>query len=143
MDELFSLCHSVWECKYHIVWIPKYRRKVLYGRIREDLRDVIRELARQKESRVVEGHLMPDHVHVVMEIPPKYAVAQVVGYVKGKSGIHVARRYGGRARNFTGQSFWARGYYVSTVGLDEQVVREYIRRQEREDRRIEQLRLPE
>ncbi|RMG86109.1 MAG: IS200/IS605 family transposase [Candidatus Dadabacteria bacterium] len=143
MDELFSLCHSVWECKYHIVWIPKCRRKVLYGRIRKDLRDVIRELARQKESRVVEGHLMPDHVHVVMEIPPKYAVSQVVGYVKGKSAIHVARRYGGRARNFTGQSFWARGYYVSTVGLDEQVVREYVRRQEREDRRIEQLRLPE
>jgi putative transposase len=97
---------------------------------------VLRELARQKESRVVEGHLMGDHVHVLIAIPPKYAVAQVVGFIKGKSAIHIARVYGGQKKNFTGQSFWARGYFVSTVGRDEESVREYIRKQEEEDRRL-------
>lgn len=137
-----SLCHSVWECKYHIVWIPKYRRKVLYGRIRKDLGETFRELARQRECMVLEGHLCPDHVHIYMSIPPKYSVAQVVVYIKGKSAIHIARTHGGRARNFVGESFWARGYFVSTVGRDEQVIREYIRRQESEDRRQDQLQLP-
>ena len=125
MNNIGRLRHSVWECKYHLVWIPKCRRKVLYGQLRRELGEVFHELARQKECRIEEGHMLPDHVHVLMSIPPKYAVAQVVGFVKGKSAIHVARTFG-RRRNFVGQHFWARGYYVSTVGKDEEAVRKYI-----------------
>jgi putative transposase len=134
-----SLSHSKWECKYHIVWIPKYRRKTVFGTLRKELGQVLRELARQKESEIIEGHLLPDHVHMLISIPPKYSVAQVVGYIKGKSAIWIARTYSGRQRNFTGEHFWARGYYVSTVGRDEAVIRAYIEQQEAEDRRIEQL----
>ena len=135
------LNHTTWDCKYHIVWIPKYRRKLLYGDLRRYLGEIFRELSMQKESSVVEGHLMADHVHMVVSIPPKYAVSQVVGFVKGKSAIHIARTFSGHKRNFTGQNFWARGYFVSTVGKDEQAVREYIRQQEAEDRRLDQLHL--
>jgi putative transposase len=141
MNEFQSLSHTKWECKYHVVFIPKYRRKVLYGQLRQELGEVFRELARQKESRIEEGHLQPDHVHMLLSIPPKYAVAQVVGYVKGKSAIYIARTYGGRLRNFLGEHFWARGYFVSTVGRDEEAVRQYIRAQEAEERRLEQLEL--
>ena len=136
-----SLSHTKWECKYHIVWIPKYRKKVLFKELRQELGTVLRELARQKESEILEGHLMRDHVHILIEIPPKHAVSQVVGYIKGKSAIHIARTYGGRKRNFTGQHFWARGYYVSTVGRDEEVIRQYIAKQEEEDKRYDQLNL--
>jgi len=139
MDEYESLNHTQWECKYHIVFIPKYRRKVLYGELRRRLGEVFRKLAEQKESRVEEGHLMPDHVHMLMAIPPKHSVAQIVGYIKGKSAIHIAREFGERKRNFVGQHFWARGYFVSTIGRDETVIREYIRRQETEDKRRDQL----
>ncbi len=139
MDEYESLSHSRWECKYHVVFIPKGRRKALYGEIRKHLGEVFRKLAEQKESRIEEGHLLPDHVHMMISIPPKYAVAQVIGFIKGKSAIHLARVYGGRKQNFVGQSFWARGYFVSTVGRDEAVVREYIRTQEEEDKRLDQL----
>jgi putative transposase len=97
---------------------------------------VFRKLALQKESRIEEGHLMPDHVHMMISIPPKYAVSQVVGFIKGKSAIHLARTYGERKRNFVGQSFWARGFFVSTVGRDEAVIREYIKNQEQEDKRL-------
>ena len=141
MDEFESLSHSRWECKYHVVFIPKGRRKALFGQLRPYLGEVLRRLAAQKESRIEEGHLMPDHVHMMISIPPKYAVSQVVGYIKGKSAIHTARVYGERKRNFTGQHFWARGYVVSTVGRDEDAIREYIRRQEKEDARLEQLNL--
>ena len=141
MNEFQSLSHTKWECKYHVVFIPKYRRKVLYGQVRQELGEVFRELARQKESRIEEGHLQADHVHMLLSIPPKYAVAQVVGYLKGKSAIYIARTYGGRLRNFLGEHFWARGYFVSTVGRDEEVVRQYIRTQEAEERRLEQLEL--
>ena len=141
MDEYASLSHTKWECKYHVVFIPKCRRKVLYAKLRPHLGEVFRELAKQKESRIEEGHLMSDHVHMMIAIPPKYAVSQVVGYIKGKSAIHLARTYGERKRNFTGQHFWARGFFVSTVGRDETVIREYIRSQEQEDGRLEQLRL--
>ena len=141
MDINETLAHSTWECKYHVVFIPKYRRKALYGQLRKDLGLVFRKLAEQKESRVVEGHLMGDHVHMLLSIPPKYAVAQVVGFIKGKSAIHIARTYLGRQRNYTGQSFWARGYFVSTVGRDEATIREYIRHQEEEDKRVDQLNL--
>ena len=139
MDTLASLNHSVWDCKYHVVFIPKCRRRTLYGDLRQHLGEVFRQLALQKESRVEEGHLLPDHVHMLIAIPPKYAVAQVVGFIKGKSAIHLARVYGERKRNFVGQHFWARGYFVSTVGRDERVIREYIRKQEQEDARLDQL----
>ena len=141
MNDIRSLSHTVWDCKYHIVWIPKCRRKVLYGQIRSELGSVFRELARQRESTVLEGHVCSDHIHIYLSIPPKYAISQVVGYIKGKSAIHIARTYGGKTRNFTGQHFWARGYYVTTVGRDEQLIRDYIRRQETEDHRLEQLQL--
>lgn len=136
-----SQSHTRWECKYHVVFIPKYRKKAIYGHIRRTLGDVFRRLAEQRESVIEEGHLMPDHVHMMISIPPKYSVAQVVGYLKGKSAIHIARTHAGRRRNFVGQHFWARGYFVSTVGRDEAVIRRYIQDQEKEDRRLEQLKL--
>ena len=139
MEKTESLNHSKWECKYHVVFIPKGRRKVLYGELRQHLGEVLKDLARHRDSRIEEGHLMRDHVHMMISIPPKYAVANVVGYIKGKSAIHLARVYGERKRNFAGQSFWARGYFVSTVGRDEEVIRNYIRHQEKEDERLEQL----
>ncbi|MFS1526208.1 IS200/IS605 family transposase [Microbulbifer sp. 2304DJ12-6] len=141
MRQVDSLSHTKWECKYQIVFIPKYRRKVLFGRVHRELPAVFHQLARQKESLIEEGHVMPDHVHMMISIPPKYAVSQVVGYIKGKSAIYIARTYSGQRRNYVGQHFWARGYFASTVGRDENVIREYIRHQEKEDRRVEQLNL--
>src|SRR6516162_5539135 len=142
MDEYESLNHTKWECKYHVVFIPKCRRKTLYLELRKHLGEVFRKLATQKESKIEEGHLLRDHVHMMIAIPPKYAVSQVIGYIKGKSAIHLARVYGEKKRNFVGQHFWARGYFVSTVGRDEEVIREYIRAQEKEDSRLEGLKLP-
>ena len=136
-----SLSHTVWDCKYHIVWIPKYRKKAMYGEIRKYLGEILRELAMQKESKVIEGHLMSEHLHMLISIPPKYSVSQAVGFMKGKSAIHIARNFVGRKKNFVGQNFWARGYYVSTTGRDEKTVREYIRKQEEEDKRLDQLRM--
>ena len=141
MNDVQCLSHTKWECKYHVVWIPKCRKKLLYGQLRKNMGEMFHELARQKESRVLEGHLQPDHVHMLISIPPKYAVSQVVGYMKGKSAIHIARTYLGQRKNYSGMSFWARGYFVSTVGADEVVVRAYIREQEQEDLRVEQLQL--
>ena len=141
MDDSESLSHSKWECKYHVVFIPKCRRKTLYEQLRPHLGEVFKKLAQYKESRVEEGHLMQDHVHMLILIPPKYSVSQVVGYIKGKSAIHLARVYGERKRNFVGQHFWARGYFVSTVGRNEEMIREYIRHQEEEDQRIDQMNL--
>ena len=134
-----SLNHSVWECKYHIVWIPKCRKKQLYGGVAKYLGNIFHDLARERESQILEGHLCSDHVHMLIEIPPKYSVAQVVGYIKGKSAIAIARRFVGRQKNFTGQNFWARGYYVTTVGRDETAIRKYIQAQETEDKRLDQL----
>lgn len=139
MDTFASLNHSVWECKYHVVFLPKCRRRTLYGELRKYLGELFRQLAQQKESRIDEGHLLPDHVHMLIAIPSKYAVSQVIGFMKGKSAIHLARVYGERKRNFVGQHFWARGNFVSTVGRDETVIREYIRKQEQEDARLDQL----
>jgi len=141
MDDYGSLSHTKWECEDHVVFIPKCRRKTLYGELRKHLGEVFRGLAEQKESRIEEGHLVVDHVHMMISIPPKYAVSQVVGFMKGKSAIHLARVDGERKRNFVGQHFWARGYFVSTVGRDERVIREYIRNQEEEDQRLDQLNL--
>lgn len=141
MDESESLSHSKWECKYHVVFIPKCRRRTLYEQLRCHLGEVFRKLAEQRESRIEEGHLMQDHVRMLILIPPKYAMSHVVGYIKGKSAIHLARVYGEQKRNFVGQSVWARGYFVSTVGRDDTLIREYIRDQEQEDKRLDQLSL--
>ena len=124
-----------------MVFTPKGRRKALYQELRRHLGEVFRKLALQRESKVEEGHLMPDPVHMLLSIPPRYAVSQVVGSIKGKSAIHLARVYGERKRNFVGQHFWARGFFVNTVGRDEDAIRAYIRNQEREDQRLEQLNL--
>jgi putative transposase len=139
MDECESLNHTKWECKYHVVFIPKCRRKVLYGELRRYLGEIFRRLAEQKESRIEEGHLLPDHVHMMIAILPKYAASQVIGYIKGKSAIHLARVYGERKRNFGGQRSWARGFFVSTAGKNEEALREYIRNQEQEDQRLDQM----
>ena len=139
MSNYRSLSHTKLECKYHVVFIPKYRKKAIYGEIRRHLGEALRRLAEQRESRIEEGHLLADHVHMMISIPPKYSVSQVIGYIKGKSAIHIARTFAGRKRNFVGQHFWARGYFVSTVGRDETVIREYIRQHEKEDRRQDQL----
>ena len=114
MDKFESLSHTAWDCKYHVIFIPKRRRRTLYGELRKHLGEVFRKLAAEKESQIVEGHLMPDHVHMMIATPPKYAVSQVIGFIKGKSAIYLARVYAERKRNFVGQHFWARGYFVST-----------------------------
>ena len=136
-----SLSHTRWECKYHVVFIPKYRKKSIYGWVRKELGPIMHGLAQQKEVVVEEGHLMPDHVHMLLSIPPKHSVSGVVGFIKGKSAIAIARRFMDRAKNFVGQNFWARGYYVSTVGRDEEQIRNYIRQKEKEDKRLDQLKM--
>ncbi len=128
-----SLSHSKWDCKYHLVFVPKGRRKVLYGKIRSYLGPIFHELAGQRNCRILEGHMVQDHVHMLIEIPPKYAVSEVVGYLKGKSAIAVARQFSGRKRNFNGERLWARGYAVSTVGFAEEKIKRYIRNQEQLD----------
>ncbi len=140
MNNFQSLNHTRWDCKFHVVWIPKYRKRALYGQLRKQLAPVLKELANQKESEILEGRLVEDHVHMLISIPPKYAVAQVIGYIKGKSAIWIARTCG-RRKNFIGQNFWARGYYVTTAGLDEETVRDYIKKQEDEDKKLDQLKM--
>ena len=139
--EVQNLNHSTWVCNYHVVWIPKYRKKKIFKGIRIDLGIVLHKLAEQRESKILEGHLLADHVHMLISIPPKYSVSSVIGYIKGKSALYIARQYNGKKRNFGGESFWARGFYVSTVGLDEETIRNYIKYQEEEDKRIDQLSL--
>ena len=129
-----SLAHARWDCKYHGVFIPQYRHKAIYGELRKTLGEICHELARQKEGRIVEGHRLPDHVHRCIEIPPKHAVASVMGFVKGKSALAIARRVQEQERNFTGAHFWARGYAVSTVGFELGSVKKYIREQETADK---------
>jgi len=128
-----SLSHSRWDCKYHMVFVPKRRRKALFGNLRRRLGPIFHELARQKECRIVQGHLLPDHVHMRVEVPAKYAEASIVGFLKGKSAIAIAREFAGKERNFTGEHFWERGYAVSTVGFNLEQVKAYIRAQEAED----------
>lgn len=135
MSELYqSLFHSKWDWKYPVVFVPKYRRKVMFGETHKYLGPIFHELARQKECRIIEGHLLPDHMHMCIEIPPKYSVASVISFLKGKSAIAIARQFGGRQRNFSGESFWARGYAVSTMGVELEGVRRYIRDQEAADK---------
>jgi putative transposase len=125
-----SLSHTVWECKYHVVWVPKKRRKVVYGKLRKELGMILRRLCEYKGVEVVEGKLCADHIHMCLSIPPKYSVSTILGYLKGKSAMIVFEKYSRLKKNFKGHSFWARGYYVSTVGLDEAKIRKYIQNQE-------------
>ncbi len=141
MKSYDKLNHTKWECKYHLVFIPKYRKKLIYGKLKEQLGPVLRDLVARSGAQLEEGHLMPDHVHMLITVPPKYRVSDVVGFVKGKSAIFIARNFVGRLKNYTGFNFWARGYFITTVGRDETVIREYIRNQEKEDQRLEQLNL--
>jgi len=128
-----SLSHSRWDCTYHVVFIPKCRKRQLYGKVRKFLGPVFHELASQRRSKIIEGHMVQDHVHMMIAIPPKYSVAEVIGYIKGKSAIAVARQFGGRKRNFNGEKLWARGYAVSTVGFEKDKIRAYVQSQEQLD----------
>jgi len=141
MREWQSQSHVRWYCRYHVVFVPKYRRRSLYGTLRSNIGGILRELCRQHQVELVEGHAMSEHIHLCLSVPPKYSVANTVGFLKGKSAIRIHREYLGRKRQFTGFHFWARGYCVSTVGLDEQMIRAYIRNQEVEEKRQESLRL--
>ena len=143
MEDYQSLCHTKWNCKYHVIFIPKYRRRKLYGVVKRELGAVFHRLAGQKGCRIEEGHMKPDHVHMLISIPPKLAVSSVIGYLKGKSAIHVARHILKRERNYAGQRLWARGFFVDTVGRREEVIRQYIQEQEVEDRRLDQLEMSE
>ena len=138
MSEYNRLQHTTWDCKYHVVFIPKYRKKALFGQLRQRLGPVLHDLAARQDSKIEIGHMMVDHVHLLLSIPPKHSVAQVVGFMKGKSAIWIARNIDGRGRNFTGAHFWARGYFVSTVGRDEELIRRYIRDQEISDKQFDQ-----
>jgi putative transposase len=133
--------HVKWYCKYHVVFVPKYRRRSIYGSLRRQIGGMLRELCQQQGVEIVEGHAMPDHIHLCLSIPPKFSVANTVGFLKGKSAIRIHRQFLGQKRNFTGLHFWARGYCVSTIGLDEAKIRAYIRDQEAEEKRQEQLRI--
>jgi putative transposase len=135
MTDYQSLNHTKWDCKYHVVFIPKYRKKALFGALRKELGPIFHELARQKGCKIEEGHIMIDHVHMLISIPPKMSVSNLVGYIKGKSAIYVARNFRGKKRNFSGESLWARGYFVTTVGHDEEMVRSYIKNQEVKDKK--------
>jgi putative transposase len=141
MEDYQRLSHTKWQCKYHIIFIPKCRRKALFDVVRRELGKVFHRLAEQKGCRIEEGHVMADHVHMLVSIPPKMAVSSVVGYLKGKSAIHVARHFLRRERNYAGQYLWARGYFVDTVGRDTERIRRYIQEQEARDRRLDQLEL--
>ena len=131
--------HSTWDCQYHVVFTPKYRKQALYGMIRRAVQDVLHRLAKQKECVIEEGSLMPDHVHMLISIPPKQSVTGIVGFLKGKSSIWVAQNIANKKRNFAGHKFWAGGYFVSTVGANEKTVRAYIQNQEKEDKRLDDL----
>ena len=131
MKDWQSQAHVKWECKYHVVFIPKYRKKVLYSRVRRKIGRILRQLCRQKEIELVEGKAMPDHIHMLLSVPPRYSIAMTVGYLKGKSAIRIHRELQKTKGTLFGRSFWARGYCVSTVGLNEAFIRKYIQEQEK------------
>ena len=135
MKDWQSLSHVRWECKYHIVFIPKYRKKVMYRKYRRKIGDILRTLAKQRNVEILEGHILPDHIHICLSIPPKYSVSHTIGFLKGKSAVRIHRMMG--SRKVSGMHFWARGYCVSTVGLDEETVRKYIREQEALDQQLD------
>ena len=139
MKDWQSQAHVKWDCKYHVVIVPKYRRNVFYGKMRRRIGEILRDLCRQKDVVLVEGNAMPDHIHMVLSIPPKYSVAMTIGYLKGKSAVRINRELMGTKGTLFGRSFWSRGYCVSTVGLDEDQIRRYVREQEEHDQRQEEL----
>jgi putative transposase len=130
MKDWRSLAHTKWECKYHIVIVPKYRMKILYGNVRKRIGQILRELCGYKDIEILEGHAMPDHIHLCLSVPPKYSIAMTIGYLKGKSSIRIHRDILRNTKGFTNKNFWSRGYCVSTIGLNEQQIREYIKNQE-------------
>ena len=130
MKDWQSQAHVKWECKYHVVIIPKYRKKVLFGKLRRDVGRILRDLCRQKGVEMIEGKAQPDHVHMLLSVPPRYSIAMTVGYLKGKSAVRIHRQVLKTRGTLFGRSFWARGYCVSTVGLDQATIRQYIREQE-------------
>jgi len=134
MQNWQSLSHVRWECKYHVVIVPKYRKKVLYGKIRRGVGEIIRDLCKQKKIKLIEGHLMPDHIHMCLSVPPKHSISFVIGFLKGKSAVRIHREIMNNKR-VTGLHFWSRGYCVSKVGLDEETIRKYIRDQEKMQKR--------
>lgn len=142
-QKAYSLSHTKWMCKYHVVFTPKYRRKVIYNQVRADLGEIFRRLCRCKGIEAIEGHLMPDHVHMLLAIPPKYAVADVMGYLKGKSSLMTSGRHANMKHEFGNRRFWSTGYYVSTVGLNEATIAKYIREQEAADIALDRLSVKE
>ena len=138
-----SLSHSKWLCKYHIVFTPKYRRKVIYYQLRADIQKIIKDLCKWKGIEIIEGHMMPDHIHLLLSIPPKYSVSQIMGYLKGKSAMMIFERHANLKYKFGNRHFWAEGYYVSTVGLNTATIQKYIREQEREDQIMDKLKTKE
>ncbi len=139
MREWQSLSHVRWYCRYHVVLVPKYRKRMIFGTLQKAIGGILRQLCEQEGVELVEGHALADHVHLCLSIPPKYSVANTIGFLKGKSAIRIHREYLGKQRGFTGYHFWARGYCVSTIGLDEETIRQYIRKQEEEEKRQEEL----
>ena len=140
MSDLYqSLSHTKWDCKYHVVFVPKWRRKVLFGKIRTALGPIFHALAKQKECEIIKGHIMPDHIHMLISIPPKHAVSSIIGFMKGKSAIAIARQFSGKQRNFAGEHFWARGYAVSTIGFELEQVERYVQEQQGQDQQQEGL----
>ena len=133
MDDDLSLSHTRWNCKYHIVFIPKYRRKEIYGKLRSDIGQIIRQLCSYKGVEIIEAHAMLDHIHMLVRIPPKIAVSNFMGYLKGKSSLMIFERHANLKYKYGNRNFWAKGFFVSTVGLDTKKVQEYIRDQEKED----------
>ena len=131
-----SQSHVRWDCSYHVVFAPKYRKKILFGHVRDSLRDIFKKLAKQKGIEIIEGTVKPDHVHMMLSIPPKYSVSDIIGFLKGKSAIALHNRFSSR-KSVTQKSFWARGYFVRTTGLDQQMVEEYIRKQQDDDRNLD------
>ena len=138
-----SLAHTKWMCKYHIVFSPKYRRKVIYNQIRKDVGEIIRTLCQYKGVEIHEGHLMPDHVHLLVSIPPKYSVSSVMGYLKGKSALMIFERHANLKYKYGNRHFWSEGYYVSTVGLNEETIKKYIAEQEQRDQAVDRLSVKE
>ena len=134
-----SLAHTKWMCKYHIVFTPKYRRKIIYNQIRKDIGEIMQELCKYKGVEIIEGHMMPDHVHMLLSIPPKYSVSSVMGYLKGKSALMIFERHANLKYKYGNRHFWCEGYYVSTVGLNEETIKKYIAEQEQRDQAVDRL----
>ena len=134
-----SMSHTKWMCKYHIVIVPKYRRKIIYNQYRTSLRDIIKELCRYKKVEILEGHMMPDHVHLLLSIPPKQSVSSFMGYLKGKSALMMSDKHANLKYKFGNRHFWAEDYYVSTVGLNEATIKKYIQDQEKHDIALDKL----